>query len=154
MAIISINFIIKFQFLLTSSRLSFSFSIRVSTFALLKTIGGLIFNTLCFGPSLLISTNFSLIIVMIFFANYPSYYLDSLLFTISIPWKSPTPLISPTKSYRGKIYYFNLLLRYLPVSLAFSWSPCHSITSNTALTAVIAIGFPPKVLKNYISFWR
>lgn len=120
MAIISINFIIKFQFLLTSSRVSFSFSIRVSTFALLKTIGGLIFNTLCFGPSLLISTNFSLIIVMIFFANYPSYYLDYLLFTISIPWKSPIPLISPTKSYRGKIYYFNLLLRYRPVSLAFS----------------------------------
>lgn len=125
---------------------------RVSTLSLLNTIGGLIFKIFCFGPSLLTRINFSLILVIIFLAKSPSSTLDYLLFTISSPWNSPTPLISPTKSQAGKIYYFSLLFRYYPVSRAFSCKFCQSMTSKTALTAVIAIGLPPNVLKNYMSF--
>jgi hypothetical protein len=97
-----------------SSKVSFKFSIRVSTFYLLNTIGGFIFKTLCNGPSLLTNTSLSLIFMIIFFAKSPSYTLDYLLFTISIPWNKPIPLISPTHS-NGKIYLINLSFKYIPV---------------------------------------
>lgn len=122
--------------------------INSSTFYLLNIIGGLILSTFPFFPSLLTSTPFYLIRVIILAAVYPSYSFDYFVFTISIPWKSPTPLISPTKLYF--LSYYNLALRYLPVYLAFSWSFWYSMTSNTALTAVTAKGFPPYVLKYYI----
>ena len=62
-----------------------------------------------------------------------------------MPWKSPTPLTSPTKSYLRS--YYNFCLKYAPVYLAFYCSFCHSITSSTALAAVTANGLPPYVLK-------
>lgn len=115
--------------------------INSSTFYLLNIIGGLILSTFPFFPSLLTSTLFYLMRVIILAAVSPSYYLDYLLLTISIPWKSPTPLISPTKLYFFS--YYSLDLRYFPVYLALSWSFWHSMTSSTALTAVTAKGFPP-----------
>lgn len=112
-----------------------------STFSLLKIIGGLIFNTLPFLPSRLTSTCFSRIMRIICAAVSPSSYLLSFDFTISIPWKSPTPLTSPTKSYFFS--YSNLSRRYLPVYFAFYWRFWLSSTSSTALAAVTANGFPP-----------
>lgn len=119
--------------------------INSSTFSLLKIRGGLIFNTLLFLPSLLTIAPLSLTKVMIFAAVSLSSYFDYFDFTMSIPWNRPTPLISPTKS--NFINYSSLDRRYLPVSLAFSWSFWYSITSKTALVAVTAKGLPPYVLK-------
>lgn len=94
--------------------------ISSSTFSLLKIRGGFIFRTFPFFPSLLTKTHFSRIRVIILAAVSPSSYFDYLSFTISIPWKSPTPLMSPTKLYFLNSSSFDL--RYFPVSLALSCS--------------------------------
>lgn len=130
--------------------ISWKAAISSSTLLLLNTSGGFIFNTFPSTPSRLTRMFLPLIMFIIFFARSPSSFFDYLFSTISMPWKSPTPRMSPTK-----LYFLNpsrFYLKYSPVILAFSCSFCHYITSSTQLAAVTARGFPPKVLNNSIPF--
>lgn len=131
-------------------RTSFKASTKVSTFWWLKTIGGLIFSTLPWTPSRLTNMFFYRSAMIIRLAVVPSYFFEVLSVTISIPWKNPIPRMSPTQA-NSNISSLSLRFRCLPISCAFSGNFNHSITSMTAQVAVTAIGFPPKVLKNYIS---